>query len=502
MRAAGSRQDGVTEMQPSASTADYIAFHAMDRPGAAALIDGGRAISYAELDRDLRKFTSALQGFGLPAGSRAAVFCDSVHVHWLLLAACERLGIASASFGGSDGDSAMPLVLGADLVLAEPGFSVPGVRRLHSLAPQWLEDVLAAAGTDVSLPPTGPEDPIRLVRTSGTTGANKRLLLTRRMYDAWIDRWGWSLGVTHETRYLLTMPFASTGRHTLTNAVLRAGGTVTAMQFESVAAVADAIETHAINLMTLLPIQLKQMLDTLPSGFAKPADLTLATIGAAVAEPLVETAMRRLATEVVSYYGSNEIPFIAEMRLPAAGGLATLFPWVDAEIVDDAERLLPQGAAGWIRLKADTMPTGYLDDPETTRRMFRDGWFHPGDVGVLHGGRQLRVLGRGDELLNIGGKKIAPSDIEALVASHLEIADVGVCSLRNAEGVEEIYIAVAAAGSDDAELHRRIARALEGFPFGVVHPVKVPCIPRNANGKILRSALKEAVASVARIGQA
>src|SRR5438445_9419270 len=130
--------------------------------------------------------------------------------------------------------------------------------------------------------------------------------------------------------------------------------------------------------------------------------------------------------------------------------------------------------------------------------MFGDGWLYPGDVGVLQSDRQLHVMGRGDELLNIGGKKIAPSYIEALVARHLEIADVGVCSLPNPEGVEEIHVALAAPDGDDAELRRRLARAFAGFPYGKIRPVKVARIPRNANGKILRSALREIVAAAIR----
>jgi acyl-CoA synthetase (AMP-forming)/AMP-acid ligase II len=245
-----------------------------------------------------------------------------------------------------------------------------------------------------------------------------------------------------------------------------------------------------------LPIQLKQILDTLPVDFTKPRQLTLATIGAAVAETLIERTLARLATEVVSYYGSNEIPFIAQMRLPASERRMTVFPWVEAEIVDDHGRRLAEGEAGWIRLRSDTMPAAYVDEPETTRRMFRDGWFHPGDVGVLRG-RRLQIIGRGDELLNIGGQKLAPTDIEALVARHLDAADIGACSLPNAQGVEELYIALAGPRGDDAELARRLAQAFAGYAYGRILPVKVNRIPRNANGKIMRSALREAVASAA-----
>lgn len=484
----------MTSLQPSANSSDYVAFHAAERPDAVALLENGRAISYAEVSRDLAKFTSAIRALGIERGGRIAVGCDSDYIHWLLLAACEHLGIATASYGKSERGAATRLLSSMDLVLAGPDFDTTGAQRSHIIASEWVERVLARPDAPAIAATGAPEDLARIIRTSGTTGASKRIALTRRMYDAWIGRWGWSLGITRGSRYLLTMSFVSTGRHTLTNAVLRAGGTVVAMPFDSTATIVQAIARHSINVVTLLPIQLKQLLDSFPTDIPKPADLTVATIGAAIADTLVERAVDLLATKVVSYYGSNEIPFIAEMRLPANDRMMTVFPWVEAEIVDDGGKPLPEGAAGWIRLRSDTMPAGYLDDPETTRRMFRDGWFHPGDVGVRQG-RYLQVIGRGDELLNLGGGKLHPAAIEALVLRHLEAADVGVCSLSNTEGVEEVYVAVAGADGDDADLHHRLAPAFAGHTYGPVSVVRLPRIPRNANGKILRSALKEAVAA-------
>ena len=489
-------------MQPSANSSDYVAFHAAERPDTVALLENGRAISYAEVSRDLAKSTSAIREFGIERGGRIAVGCESTYIHWLLLAACEHLGIATASYDKSERGAATLLLLsGMDLVLAEPGFDTTGARRSHVITSEWVEQVLARPDAPPIAAMGAPEDLARIIRTSGTTGASKRIALTRRMYDAWIERWQWSLGITHRSRYLLTMSFVSTGRHTLTSAVFRAGGTVVAMPLESPAMIAQAIARHAISVVTLLPIQLKQMLDSYPMNLIKPAELTVATIGAPIADALVEKAVDLLATGVVSFYGSNEVPFIAQVRLPAKDRFMTVFPWVAAEIVDDDGRRLPEGTAGWIRLKSDTVPAGYLDDPETTRRMFRDGWFHPGDVGVLQG-RRLHVVGRGDELLNIGGRKIPPGAVEALVVRHLEAVDVGVCSLASAEGVEEMYVALAGADGDDAEVQRRLTPVFSGYAYGPVRVVRLPSIPRNANGKILRGALREAVAEATQASRA
>src|SRR5438270_8452177 len=74
-------------VQGCANIGDYVGFHAAERPKAIALIQSGREISYGEVDRDLAKFTSAVRQFALEPGSRVAVGCEAVYVHWLLLAA-------------------------------------------------------------------------------------------------------------------------------------------------------------------------------------------------------------------------------------------------------------------------------------------------------------------------------------------------------------------------------------------------------------------------------
>src|SRR5262249_12057418 len=212
------RVDPRLSMLPFADTADYVSFHAAGRPDATALVENGRAISYAEMRGDLARFTLAVGELGIERGAKVAISCESAYLHWLLLAACARLSIATASFGRNEGAFATELLSGMDLVMAEPGSEIAGAQRSHAISPEWVADVRARPEVEPGGTMGAPEDIIRIIRTSGTTGRSKRIALTRRMYGAWTERWAWSLGITDRSRYLLTMSFASTGRHTLTNA--------------------------------------------------------------------------------------------------------------------------------------------------------------------------------------------------------------------------------------------------------------------------------------------
>ena len=78
-------------------TADYVAYHAADRPDAVAVIHDGRTISFAQFREDIRRAMRAVRELGPSRGGSIAVGADNLYLHWLLLLACEQLGIAAAS---------------------------------------------------------------------------------------------------------------------------------------------------------------------------------------------------------------------------------------------------------------------------------------------------------------------------------------------------------------------------------------------------------------------
>ena len=481
-----------------AATEDYIGFHAAERPDAVAIIDCGREITFGQFYRDLGRFVRAVGELGLERGRSVAVAWDALYSHWLLLLACERLGIVTASLVLDEGAPDRRLLESVDLVLSEVRPREIAPERHHAVTQPWLAGVFSRA--DAEMPAAAarhPDDPLRIVHTSGTTGEPKRILLTRRMIGAWAERRIWSLDMTRMSRVLINTPFTA-GCYTLATAAVRAGGTVLYAGPEVGTAAALAGATQGITHLRLTPLELKVILDDLPPQFAKPAGLVICTVGAAVAASLRERTLARLASELIVTYGCNEVLFAAETRAAGSEGVSTVYPWVEAEVVDERGAPLPPGTAGKIRLRDAAMVTGYLDDPETTARKFRDGWFYPGDIGISRGPRQLQIVGREDELLNIGGIKMAPSALEALVSQHATAGDIGICTTRNAEGIEEVCVAIANPSHSDAELLERITRAFHNHHVGRFYVVKVPRIPRNANGKIQRDLLRQAVAAAVR----
>jgi len=471
-------------------TAEYVAFHATERPHAVAIIDNGREITYSEFSRDIRKFTRALREFELPRGAKVAIGCEDTYSHWLIRIAFENLCVVTEPFLVPESPSSSSHLRDLDLVLSEKTFRTEQIGRQHAITPEWLRGILARADEgELPSPAKGPDDPLHILPTSGTTGTRKRLLHSRRIHERRIAKLMWFNGLTHDSRYLLAV--SSTARTHA--ACIWSGATVV---IEDRMTLGQAIAAHAITHATLPPIVLKHVLDEISAGFVKPDRLTIFSFGAAASRGLCERALTRLATGVYDLYGSNEVGFISSKKDGAEVG--SVWPGVQVAVVNDRDEPLPFGEAGWIRVKTDCMVQGYLNDPDATGRTFRNGWFYTADLGILHDAHRLQVIGRGDDVLNIGGQKIAPDLLEDMVLNATSVGDVAICPIHNADGIEEICIAVSDARGNDQELLECVNRAFRGYQIGRFYMVRTDRIPRNANGKIQRKLLKDVVATAMR----
>jgi 2,3-dihydroxybenzoate-AMP ligase len=474
-------------------TADYLSFHAAERPQAIALIVQDREISFAQFHRDLGKVTQALQTMGRPARSTVAVRCGDVYFHWLLLLGFERLAVTTVSLDDREGDEAAAFLSTIDLTLSDAPISTATAFQL--ITPEWRRRVLDAdAAGDAAAPRSTIDAPLRILRTSGTTGLPKRLHFSRATRDAWLAAIQWFSPYATDTRLLMALPFTVEGAYSAMTLCLRGGGTVVMVPFNQTGAIPALLARHAISHMVLLPIQLKQLLDEMPPDFPKPAGLGLATIGGAVGAELRTAALARLVDRVYDIYGTNEAGFLSLRRMGEPEGIGVIAPTVRVEVVDDGDLPLPEGAAGWVRAKSDGMFSGYLDDPETNRRMIRDGWFYPGDVGMLLGDRRLKLLGRGDELIDIGGVKFGPDLLEDRIRAMVPLRDIGSCSIRNRAGIGEVYLGVVKRPDEDDGVYGRVLSAVASLQLGAFYVVKLDRIPRNPNGKIRRQQLRRAIA--------
>ncbi|HKX11157.1 MAG TPA: AMP-binding protein [Stellaceae bacterium] len=472
-------------------TPHYVRFHGLHRPTAIALVKDGREVTYRKFDSDLRKVTHALRPI-LPAPPGAvAVETDELYLHWLLLLACENLGVAAGSFQAEGIWAYQSLINSVDLVVAEHDVPAEWARKIHKLTPAWVAEALSQSELD--LPEEIPAadmtlaDTRRLVRSSGTTGPGKTMAVSRAAEEAIVRDYILHMGFSRESKFLITGGFNVGSMFWRATACLRVGATCV-VEFRM--STARAIITHKPSHVRLFQHQVKSILDELPSTDEKPAGLTIMMGAGPLSEDMRRQIMARLATELVYTYNSNETYMIAVVD---ADGVATVRPGADVEVIDDQGRALPQGQVGRLKIRTDSLVDGYVGDPEATAQVFRDGWFYSNDVGMLVGHRRLKLLGRADDILNIGGAKIVPSVIEDMVVECAPVQEAGVTSIPGQEGIDEICIAIVPARAEAMpQITQAITAQVWPLRLGRAHIMAVDTLPRTETGKLQRHLLKAA----------
>src|SRR5262249_52933420 len=144
-----------------------------------------------------------------------------------------------------------------------------------------------------------------------------------------------------------------------------------------------------------------------------------------------------------------------------------------------------------LRIRSEYAVDRYLGEPAGSERVFRDGWFHPGDLSTLDAEGLLVITGRDKTVLNIGGDKVSPEGVEAAVGGFPGLTEVAVTSLANALGIHEVVAVIVCKGDIDAEALGRHCAARLSPQFVPAHFVAVDRLPRNDMGKIDRHQLAE-----------
>jgi acyl-CoA synthetase (AMP-forming)/AMP-acid ligase II len=195
-------------------------------------------------------------------------------------------------------------------------------------------------------------------------------------------------------------------------------------------------------------------------------------------------------TEAAHQMASNPLP--PEPRRPASVGRGT---GVQVAIMDDAGNLLPAGVQGEVVIKGPNVTRGYHNNPEANAAAFTNGWFRTGDQGILDAGGYLTLVGRLKELINRGGEKISPREIDEALLTHPAVAEAVCFGIPDAKYGEEVAAAVVLRGEAsvaDLLVHCRERLAAFKVPK-TIHLVTQ--IPRTATGKVQRRVVAAAFAA-------
>jgi O-succinylbenzoic acid--CoA ligase len=197
-------------------------------------------------------------------------------------------------------------------------------------------------------------------------------------------------------------------------------------------------------------------------------------------------------------YGATETTSpttIMPMGLQAAhlDSVGVVVPCGDVRVMDDVGREVAPGETGEIWIAGPMVVPGYWDNPEATAREFERGYWKSGDLGSIDARGFVRVFDRKKDLINRGGYKVYSAEVESVLSLHPAVVESALVAVPDPVLGEKARAIVVArdAACDAAALRAHCAQHLADYKVPDFFTFRSEPLPRNANGKLLKRALRE-----------
>ncbi len=364
----------------------------------------------------------------------------------------------------------------------------------------YAEALAHRAAAPVLNPDVEAEDILCLLFTGGTTGRAKGARISYRMVA-----WNTLNTLVHELRpddvtVTHTPMFHTGGLLVYTLPLLTVGGTVVLLRRWDADELLRLVPRERVTLFFAVPTQYQQLHD---APLFREADLTSLRFMTSGGAPLPEALVRAWgAVHPVPFkqgFGMTELgPGIFSMgpesALAKAGSIGRPNYFVDARLVDEEGRDVPEGATGELLLKGPSMCSGYHEDPGATAEAIdARGWFHSGDLARRDADGFYFIVGRKKDMFISGGENVYPLELESALQEHPSVQASAVVGVPDAlwGEVGRAYVVLKPGASTTAE-------ALLAHLRGRLAPYKVPkrldfvdALPVSAAGKVLKRELRE-----------
>jgi fatty-acyl-CoA synthase len=504
---------------------ELFEYHARENPHGGGIRCGASEHTYAELEALANRLARALLAAGIAPGDRIAIlsrnraevvvaYLGAAKAGAVLVPMNYRLAPPEWKFILEDSEARL-LIAAGDLVAAVTPVAdaVPALEvrvAIEARSPRgWCEwDDWLAAQPD-SRPRLGIDGatPLFQMYTSGTTGRPKGAVLNHHQALCNILQLQLALdfGFLRGDRVLVVPPLYHIAGTQLSLGALVTGGNVLLHETFVAEEVVRALSEEAIQRVTLVPVMIQACLEVPGVAERRYPKLRAILYGAApIAVDVLRRAMETFHCDFAQGFGMTETGTTAVLtaadhrravtsRPELLQSCGRPMPGTLLRIVDAEGNDVPVGTVGEIVVRGPQVMSGYWNRPEANAEALRGRWMHTGDAGAFDSEGYLYLHDRLKDMIVTGGENVYSLEVERVLREHLAIADAAVFGVPDPKWGESVMaVVVARAGErlDPEEVRRFCRERLAGYkvPRRIV---LVDEVPRNASGKVLKSALRE-----------
>ncbi len=498
------------------NVSDIIKKHVSGSPEKAAIIFGDRSITYAQLQALINRFASGLERMGMNKGNVLSLFLPSlpeliigymgtVRAGFIVNVVNAMLKEQEVAYILNDCKTRVVFVDKKRLPILEAvKKEIPSLKEIILLEDDPPEgyfsfhQIVNKGYEGYSPSETKGSDTCHLMYTSGTTGWPKGVMATH--LNIWHN--STEFGKVHfrpeDTIMVATPIFHCWGLINGTFGMLSRGGTViTVERFYPDQALAD-IERLKPTVFQGVPPMYNLLLKQ-PDLAQRDISSVVFCLSAATKMPenLIRQVEEKLKWRYAEAWGLTEVSCVGttspytETRIGSCGkGMD------DAEIkvVDEDGNTLPPGEQGELCVRGTCVTKGYLNKPDATKAVFdSEGWFHSGDIAYMDKDGYAYIVDRKKDMINVGGEKVFPSEVEDMMLEHPKIKDLVIVGIP-----DELKGEAPKALIQLKEGQTATEEEIRDYCKGRMAPYKIPVavefldeIPRSASGKALRRLLRD-----------
>ena len=448
--------------------ADVLARRVAETPDKEAVTDGTRRLTYRELSDGIDRMAARLRGLGIGEGDVVGIQVPNWVEFPFVFFALERLGAVAVTVSVDFRSRELEYILRfADarmlvccarfrdfdhLAMAEelrrkvPSLKIVGVLRGAPFPGMVsLDNIAAGSGPPADFAPArqSADTVMRMAFTSGTTGNPKGVMHSHNTTLAAARILNGDLGLGPADVLMTWLPCGlNWGYLTLVQAILAGGKAVLQERFRPGAAL-DLIQQERVTYIPTAPASLTAILQEPDISSHDLSSLRIVVSGGASAPVETIREWRRAAPgELLELLGMLETGYQTYTRPGddperVAGSVGRPASHMGLRLIDLEGKEVPRGEEGEICSDGPSVHLGYHNNPKANADAFLpDGWFRSGDLGMIDGDGNLRIVGRLKEMINRGGMKFFPREIEEILYTHPKVlyaAIVGIPDQRLGE---------------------------------------------------------------------